>query len=227
MTANLARYIPGKVWQVAGLAVLARREGVGPVTSTAAAVLGQGTALAGAMLVGAGALLSAADPLRSWGWGALVLLGLGLAVASVPGVLDRAAALWFRMTRTQAPEEGLGSGATFAVRWVGLYVVNWIVYAGAFWLLAMSFDVMGTFLQVGAAFAAAYVLGYLAVFAPAGIGIRESFLVAFLAPVVGTGPAGGLAVVSRLWTTAVEVVAALSTSGVALSDGSGREGEAA
>ncbi|MDX1568395.1 MAG: lysylphosphatidylglycerol synthase domain-containing protein, partial [Longimicrobiales bacterium] len=36
---NLGRYIPGKVWQLAGLAYLAKREGVPAATATAAAVL--------------------------------------------------------------------------------------------------------------------------------------------------------------------------------------------
>ena len=40
-TANLGRYLPGKVWQIAGLAYLARGEGVTAPTATIAALLGQ------------------------------------------------------------------------------------------------------------------------------------------------------------------------------------------
>jgi hypothetical protein len=61
---------------------------------------------------------------------------------------------------------------------------------------------------VGPAFAAAYVAGYVAVFAPAGLGIREVSLVAFLAPVLAPEPAAALAVVARLWTTGVELLPA-------------------
>ena len=89
MTANLARYVPGKVWQIAGLALLARREGVSPVVATGSAVLGQAVALMGATLVGAGALLSAGGAVRQWGWVALVGLGAVTLVASVPGVATR------------------------------------------------------------------------------------------------------------------------------------------
>lgn len=39
--ASLGRYVPGKVWQVAGLAVLASRAGLPPVGATAAALFGQ------------------------------------------------------------------------------------------------------------------------------------------------------------------------------------------
>jgi hypothetical protein len=61
---------------------------------------------------------------------------------------------------------------------------------------------------VGPAFAAAYVLGYLALFAPAGLGVREGFLVAFLTPTLGAGGAALAAVTSRVWTTVVEVIPA-------------------
>ncbi len=70
-TANLGRYLPGKVWQIAGLALLARKEGVPAATASGAAVLGQAFSLAGATLVGAGVLLRS-----EWGdLGAMVVLG--------------------------------------------------------------------------------------------------------------------------------------------------------
>jgi hypothetical protein len=61
-------------------------------------------------------------------------------------------------------------------------------------------------------FPAAYLLGYLALFAPAGVGVREGFLIAFLHPILG--PVGAfLAVAARLWTTLVELVPALALAG--------------
>ena len=70
----------------------------------------------------------------------------------------------------------LGSGNA-GLRWLVLYVLNWGIYATAFWLLYLSFGESQTFLQVGPAFAAAYVAGYIAIFAPAGAGSsgRESW----------------------------------------------------
>ena len=59
MVANLGRYVPGKVWQIAGLAYLAKREGVHASVATGAAILGQGIALLGAVLVGMGVLVGA------------------------------------------------------------------------------------------------------------------------------------------------------------------------
>jgi uncharacterized membrane protein YbhN (UPF0104 family) len=63
-------------------------------------------------------------------------------------------------------------------------------------------------LEVGPAFAAAYVAGYIAVFAPAGAGIREGILVVLLQPIMAREAAVVLAVIARLWTTVLELVPA-------------------
>ena len=87
-------------------------------------------------------------------------------------------------------------------------LMNWGIYATAFWLLYLSFGESGTFLQVGPAFAAAYVAGYIAIFAPAGAGIREGVLVVLLQPIMAREAAVVLAVIARLWTIALEVIPA-------------------
>ena len=205
MVANVGRYVPGKLWQIAGLAVLAKRRGVPAATATAAAVLGQAMGLVAATLVGLGALSAAPDAVRRWGVPAARLLTGAAVVALLPSAFNRLASLAFRLARRDAPA-GLDPGR--AVVWLGLYVGNWLVYAFSFWVLAASLGVQGSPVAVGSAFAAAYVLGYLMIFAPAGVGVREGFLVTFLAPVMGVQGATVLAVVSRLWTTMVELIPA-------------------
>ena len=217
MVANLGRYVPGKVWQIAGLAYLAKREGVQASVATGAAVLGQGIGLLGAALVGLGVFFGANEFWRDIGWMGRVA-GVGaasaiIAIVVIPSIFRRIVAFWFRLTRTDPPGDGLGSGNA-GLRWLTLYVVNWGIYATAFWLLYLSFGEWRTFLQVGPAFAAAYVAGYIAVFAPAGAGIREGVLVVLLQPIMAREAAVVLAVIARLWTTAVELVpAALLASG--------------
>jgi uncharacterized membrane protein YbhN (UPF0104 family) len=205
MIANLGRYVPGKVWQIAGLAALAKGRGVPAPTAAAAAVLGQGVALVAAAAVGMGALLGGPESYRRWGLvGAALVLAL-VALLAIPAVFARLAGVWFRITRTE-PAGDLG--VRHGLRWLALYALNWLMYAASFWVLARSLGLEGSLLPVGSAFAAAYVLGYAMVFAPAGLGPREGFLIVFLTPHLGAGPSGVLAVVARLWTTLVELVPA-------------------
>ena len=56
---------------------------------------------------------------------------------------------------------------------------------------------------------ASYVAGIIAVFAPAGIAVREAAMVAMLAPVIDARPALVLAIGSRLWMIALEILTAV------------------
>ena len=207
MVSNLGRYVPGKIWQIAGMALLARRMGVTPAVSAGAAILGQGVALAGASVVGALAFSGAEGQVRWLGLVLLVGVLAFLVITGVPVLFRRVVQIAYRLAR-QVPPADLLVNRSFGIRWLALYALNWAVYAGAFWGLARSLRLELTLVEAAPAFAAAYVLGYAALFAPAGVGVREGFLVAFLQPMVGTG-AVVLAVVARLWTTVVEVVPAL------------------
>ena len=205
MIANLGRYLPGKVWQIAGLATLARGRGVPPATAAGAAVIGQGIAVVAAAAVGIGALLGGPDPYPQWGIVGIVLVALAAVLLAIPTVFRRIVGAWFRLTRTDARPEVDG---VHALRWLALYAVNWAMYALSFWVLARSLGLGGDPIPVASAFAAAYVLGYAMVFAPAGLGPREGFLIIFLTPHLGAAPSGVLAIVARVWTTLVEVVPA-------------------
>ncbi len=205
MIANLGRYVPGKLWQIAGLAALGRSRGIAPATGAAAAVLGQGIALVAASAIGMGALLTGPEPYRTGGIVGGALIGGLMALGAFPPVFRALAGGWFRITRTEAPA---GLGSVHGLRWLGLYLLNWALYAISFWVLALSLGLAADPVPIASAFAAAYVLGYLMVFAPAGLGPREGFLIAFLTPHFGVASSGAVALVARLWTTVVELVPA-------------------
>jgi hypothetical protein len=59
-------------------------------------------------------------------------------------------------------------------------------------------------------FAAGYVVGLLALFAPGGVGVRELVFVALLAPSLGAGGAVAVSVGSRLLLTITEAGSALA-----------------
>lgn len=204
-TANLGRYLPGKIWQMAGLAVLARRDGMAATVAATAGVLGQTFLLAAAGIWGA-SLLAGLDEGRMGALLALALLGGFLILTAVPPVLRRSLAVVFRLARI--PGERLPAlDPFFGPRWLTLYLLLWGVYAGAFTLFVRGLGLQGGILDLGPPFAAAYLLGYVALFAPAGIGIREGFLIAFLRPGLATA-AVGVAVLARVWMTVVELVPA-------------------
>lgn len=205
MIANLGRYLPGKLWQIAALAALAKGKGVRATTASGAAVLGQGLALAAAAAIGLGALLGGPPEYRRWGIAGAIILAVIVTLVAVPRPFHAGARAWFRLTRTTPPAE---LGTVHGLRWLTLYALNWALYALSFWVLVRSLGLEGPLLPVASSFAAAYVLGYAAFFAPAGLGPREGVLIALLTPHFGPAPSSVAAVVARLWTTVVEVVPA-------------------
>jgi uncharacterized membrane protein YbhN (UPF0104 family) len=91
--------------------------------------------------------------------------------------------------------------------------VAWAGYGIAFQLVALGTlrDVELSWAVATGAFAASYITGYLALFLPGGLGVREVVLIALLTgPTgIGIGPATALAVVSRIVLTINDVGAAM------------------
>jgi hypothetical protein len=97
-----------------------------------------------------------------------------------------------------------------AVAW---QIVAWLFQGLQIWILAEKFGPpMGrTFLIALGAWAFAWSIGFLAIFVPAGAGIRELLLVAALGPLIGSAPALAVALVSR----AINTINDLLVAGVA------------
>ena len=75
------------------------------------------------------------------------------------------------------------------------------------WLLVPVHSGMSLLLSVGG-YAFAWSVGFLVVFAPGGLGVREVVLVTTLTPLVGAGTATAVALVSRGVTTASDLICA-------------------
>ncbi|HEU4954288.1 MAG TPA: lysylphosphatidylglycerol synthase domain-containing protein [Gemmatimonadales bacterium] len=207
---SLGKYLPGKVWAVAGMAVLAQRAGVGAGPATASAIILQvlaiGTGALVAALTGWSSLRSAYPGAES-GLAVLVLVSL-VAV----GVLLRPD--WVRrLVRIAAPEVSvsLTPPAGAVVFGVAANTVAWIGYGSALWLLARGLlpgAGLGLMPAI-AVFTASYLAGFLALFAPGGIGVREGVFILMLQGPIGIGAATALAVASRVLLTVTELGAAV------------------
>jgi len=201
--ANLGRYVPGKVWSVAGMVVLAEQEGVQRWAAAASAVAVQAVGLGTAAALVAAATPHAASPLRLAG---AVLVALGtVGLLAWKGALARLG----RMVGATAEWRALPPGAVLAGS--GLTFLSWCVYGVAFWALGRGLGLPPALPLIDAAgvFALGYILGLLALFAPGGLGIREGVFYVLLVPYLGSGGALALSVASRLELTVTEAVAGL------------------
>ena len=214
---NLGRYIPGKVWQLFGILYLARRHGVQPEEAGASFFLTQLFAIPASLLLFVGAawleprLL--VDRVAVAGTGtatALLLLFLGICLLVVfrPGLFLTLGGRLLRRLGRPVPEFTLTSGA--ALKLFAGYLVGWSLYGLAFWGFlhaVLGAAAPGPVAAVGL-YNVAYQVGYLALFAPGGLGPRELVLALVLAPYAGA-LAPAVAVVARLWSILIEILAAV------------------
>jgi len=208
-TANLARFLPGGVWQFASLAVMASRYGVSTAAATATVLLEQIVLLITGLAVVA--VFTPAVLHASWWQGALVVaIILGIVILALPrpgGRLGR----WLERYVPSLKQVWSQLGAQHLLLFVVILIVPWLMYGTAFRLLAIGLlgSVAGSWGFYIAAFTGSYLAGVIAVFAPAGLFVREAALIGVLTPVIGGGDAAILAVASRIWLTALEIVAGI------------------
>jgi hypothetical protein len=87
---------------------------------------------------------------------------------------------------------------------------SWMFYGLQVWLLATRLGAPPgrTVLLAVGGFAFAWSVGFVVVLAPAGAGVRDVLLIATLSPVLGTGPATAVALMSRALMTAGDLITA-------------------
>ena len=206
LIANLGRYVPGKILALAGVAVMARRRGLSGVRATAAAVTAQMLNLLAAAVVGAWVAVWSAGLSETW----RIVAGAAI-VAGLAGFLflgGAGASLRWVLRRSGHHDELPDPGGRDLLRLLPGYVVFWLVFGGAFACLARGLGMDIGFGIGTTAFAVAYFAGYVVLFAPVGLGIREGALVGLFTPVIGMEASVVLSALQRVWITAVEIVGA-------------------
>jgi uncharacterized membrane protein YbhN (UPF0104 family) len=192
MQAQLGKYIPGSVWQYAGRAALARGENIPLRLATVSLTV----ELVGSV-VGAGLVTS--------------LVGGVTAVAATAAAALFAFVAWQLVRKRFDPLRRMKSSVAMhaTVETTLLYLPIWLLLGLCFWLTARALFHLG-FGQWGfytGAFAVAWLVGLVAVFAPGGLGVREAVLVALLRSRTGTADAVLLAAASRALLTTVDLLA--------------------
>jgi uncharacterized membrane protein YbhN (UPF0104 family) len=202
---NLGKYVPGNIWSLTAMGVMAKKRGYSALAASGSSVIMQMVSLAtgaaivmvtGAKLLGQPLLVGVAvvilvvvllsapkflPPLAIWVGG---LIGRDIAPPSVPPT-----SIWT---------------AAFAS------TLSWLFYGLAFQLFVRGLlgTAPGEISSYIAVYTAAYILGFISPIAPAGLGVREFTLAAFMTQLglANEADAALIAIAARLWLTIVELV---------------------
>lgn len=205
---NLGRYVPGKVWQLAGLAAWVRSRGDSAAVALSSSLALQAVTLLtggafGLALAGAPALGVAGDAAK------LAALALALGLLAHPRVIRGIAWLGGRLIGEDVPPRSPCGGAL--VRAAVALCIVWGLHGVGFWallrgLLGLAAPGLGV---AAGTFAASYVAGYLVLVAPGGLVVREGAMAGLLVALGGLpwGGAVAVAAAARAWSVVAELVA--------------------
>lgn len=206
---NLGKYIPGKIWSIAAMGVMAREHSVSPVTAAGSSILVQLVTIAsgiGVVLVtGARAI---EQPILAFVVASVIIASMAATPLILPAVVRWAAG----MVGREVVVPPLPARAV----WVAFFraTLSWVAYGVAFQLFVRGVlgETAGGVTSYIAVYAASYIIGLLALFAPGGAVVRESAMVAGMLRLGLAVEADALAVAiaSRLWLTVVELLPALA-----------------
>jgi uncharacterized membrane protein YbhN (UPF0104 family) len=202
---NLGKYVPGNVWSLTAMGVMARKRGLSAVAAAGSSVIMQvvslltGTAIVmitGAKLLGQPLLVGAA---------VLILAGiLFSAPRFLPPLAVRISSLIGReIAPPFVPPRSIWTAAAASS-------LSWLFYGIAFQLFVRGLlgTAPGEMSSYIAVYTAAYILGFISPIAPAGLGVREFTLAAFMVQLglANEADAALVAIAARLWLTIVELV---------------------
>lgn len=205
---ELGKYVPGGVWPILGRGELARRAGIPRAAAYGSVLLSLASLYLAAMLVVlAGLPTIVGDDGAGW-LAALVLLPLGIG-ALHPRVLRTVIDVLARVARRpiDVTVPSWGTAVMLVVR----YVPAWLAIGAATWAVARSLDPSAGILDVGTAAVLSWIVGFVVVPVPGGVGVREAAFVA-AASSLDPGLAAVVAVVARVLFVVVDAIGAAAGS---------------
>jgi glycosyltransferase 2 family protein len=219
---NLGKYVPGKVWQIAAMGALAQQAGVSAAAAIGSSlvvnlvsVLAGFAVIAGTAAGKAGAAVGGQQSGASSRTVELTVIAMavagGAALILAPIAIPRLASAASRVTRRTVPIPRIPPRAIWLT--AATTTAAWLLYGIGFYVFAHAVipRATGNASAYIAVYTGSYLAGYLALFAPGGLGVREGVLVLAM-PAFGLASAADAAIIaitSRLWLTVLEIAPGL------------------
>jgi hypothetical protein len=206
---TLGKYLPGKVWFAVGRVYLAKKLGIREEKGFLS------VALETSLLLLASLLIFLVSPL-AYEFTAMrtylvlaVILTVLFVIALHPFLANKI--LKFSSKILKRPAIHVEYNYLQVLLLSIFYAGAWIIYGIGFYLLILSFYPVNfaRIIDLAGVFAISWNLGFLALFAPAGLGVREGILTLLLSFYFPKPVAIIISLLSRIWITVAEVIFAL------------------
>ena len=206
---NFGKYIPGRVWQFLGRMYLFNNRGLSKSKILMSALLEQYFLLITAFIIFGTTYLFWHELIQTYllyNLKVFVIMGLFICIVSIH---PKSISLWFNLL--SKINKKFTMELTISSQYVIVIILIYIVY----WLfvgISLLFLIMGCFelplkyiFYVIGSNAIAYIIGYMSIIAPSGLGVREAVLSYYLEGVLTTGLGALISILSRFMLIIEEV----------------------
>jgi glycosyltransferase 2 family protein len=199
---NIGRYLPGKLWSVVGLIFYTSEYGINKKQTTLAVITNEVAGKASGLVLGI-CYFFFSDSLKGY-LPAMIILLVGCMIVIHPWVLDKIINTGLRIFKKQTIEIEFSYWSI--LKFVLIFIISWLLHSLAFYVLVNSMAPLGSvnLIKFATILPLCWVIGYIILLAPGGLGVREAMLVVMLGEFLPKEVALAIAVIQRLWFTAVE-----------------------
>ncbi len=211
--AQVGKYIPGKVWGAVGKIGLSRKIGMSSTETGHALILETLFIVAGCLLMSLPVIPLAAGRIGLGTTLSVIIVATSAAVvlfAAHPGAFRKILKIVGSITGRDF--DMVDPGFAGILKLLPVYVLVFLLQGVAFVFLARSFGMNLPFYPGAFLLPTAVGIGFLAIFSPGGLGIREISLVWLIGIIMVSsepGQASLISIAARLWITLGEAIAFL------------------
>ncbi|MBD3233965.1 MAG: hypothetical protein GF315_09615 [candidate division Zixibacteria bacterium] len=200
---SLGKYVPGKIWAVAGMIYMVEKEGVPRSAAIVSSLFYQYlNIVAGFIFVAFGAFIYFEQWLRP----EFFLIGIPIILLSIyPPFASRLIGIALGLLKIKGEFSSIKYRKSMLIL-LG-HLVSWLLYGIAFFIFVNSILDFPTsqFIPLTAVFAGSYIIGFLSFFVPGGLGVREGVMSGSLGLLLPSSIAVTVSLFSRLWLSIAEV----------------------
>jgi glycosyltransferase 2 family protein len=199
---NIGRYLPGKLWSVVGLIFYTSEYGISKKQTTLAVITNEVAGKASGLILGI-CYFFFSDSLKGY-LPAMIILLAGCMVVIHPWVLDKIINTGLRILKKETIEIEFGYWSI--LKFVLIFIISWLLHSLAFYVLVNSMAPIGSvsLFKFATILPLCWVIGYIILLAPGGLGVREAMLVVMLGEFLPKEVALAIALIQRVWFTVVE-----------------------
>lgn len=208
-TGQLGKYVPGGIWAIVGRAEMAVRGGTNRTDAYVSTGISMMTTyLASVVVISVGSILSWTYPVV----GIALLVGgiLGLALYAQPPIHT----MVLTVSKKFLPNGIILAPWQVLLRFTTLHTPAWILMSLSTSITASAFGAQVSIAEMFFFTASSWLIGFIAIGVPGGIGVRESVFTALATPAIGAPLAVSIALASRFVFILADVVGALVSNAV-------------